>query len=151
MVWPTLGSRTAKEQNRQRIAGIYPWLDRLLSCLLAKSTSAKTQTVRPWCVCVWPTLGSRTVKERNSYGLVSILCWLRCDMLRRPSFGSMDGVMSAYNGRNRRRRGAYIQCDSTGCSVDLTPRRVLKLTHRQTAPDRGRSLISTFATPCTRE
>ena len=42
--------------------------------------------------------------------------------------------------RNRRRSS-----DSVGSSVDLSPWRILKLTQQGAAPDRGRSLISTFA------
>jgi len=43
--------------------------------------------------------------------------------------------------RNRRRVS-----DSVAISMDLTPWRILKLTHQGAAPDWGRSLISTDTT-----
>jgi len=38
--------------------------------------------------------------------------------------------------RNKRREEAHTQNDSTGGTADLTPRRILKLTHQWTAPGR---------------
>ena len=65
----------------------------------------------------------------------SILLWRRCDILCTSGF--TDDVLLVHNGyagyRNMRRN-----CDSIGCSMDLSPWRMLKLTHR--AANRRQSL-----------
>ena len=61
----------------------------------------------------------------------------RCDTLR--TSGSTDDVMLYITTRNRRR---YRH--SVGSSMDPSPWRILKLIHQGTAPDRGRSLLSTI-------
>jgi len=65
----------------------------------------------------------------------SILLWRRCDILCTSGF--TDDVLLVHNGyagcRNMRRN-----CDSTGCSMDLSPWRMLTLTHR--AANRRQSL-----------
>jgi len=71
------------------------------------------------CVCV-------SVREHNSgttgpnftkssllvtYDRVSVILWRRCDALCTSGF--VDDVMFAHNGRERRRKTAYAQSEST--------------------------------------
>ena len=93
---------------------------------------------------VWPTLGSRTAKEQN-------LCPRRgppVALLRYTlsTSGFMDDVMFAHIGQEpwNRRRNNHSIWSSIG---QLTPWRILKLTHQGTAPDQGRCRISTIALP----
>jgi len=74
-----------------------------------------------------------------TYVCGSVLLWRRCDALCASGF--MDESCLYIMARNRRRVS-----DSVAISMDLTPWRILKLTHQGAAPDWGRSLISTDAT-----
>ena len=88
MVWPTLGSRTAKEQNSRALdraaeyCGEHVCLSPLLDTLQQEQPdfSCVEESVRmtedrdEWrkYFMVWPTLGSRTADEQNSRACIRL-------------------------------------------------------------------------------
>ena len=81
---------------------------------------------------------SSSIFVHATYGSGSVLLWQRCDMYVFPVLWMTSCLyILARNGRRN--------SDSVWSSTDLSPWRILRLTHQRAAPERGRSLISTSA------
>jgi len=125
------------------------WNEQLQKSLLAPHSDStyshaqlQWQFAAPVCTCFCVSVrehisGTHVPSSPNFcaffvHGCCSVLLWRRCDALCNFVFTVTSCLHTVGDSKK-----AYTLSDSTGGSTDLTPQRILRLTHQRAAPDRG--------------